>query len=113
MAFSAITTLTPGPGAASSVVYTDQVTMPGDGSYATGGSAFDAVFTAKTKDGRKPFAIIPGDCGGYLPVLVPGSPNKIKVYQFNYPGVAAGAATEVPNATDLSLTTFNFTVLSR
>jgi len=31
--------------------------------------------------------------------------KKIKAYQYNYPGAAAGPATEVPNATDLSTIT--------
>jgi hypothetical protein len=88
----------------------DVVNFAGDGAYPTGGSVgLLAKMQALYGDTRKPFAVVPLDCGGYVPAYIEAT-DKLKVYK------SAGSAialAEVANNADLSATTFNLLVLSR
>jgi hypothetical protein len=91
-------------------VFVDSIGFLGDDAYPTGGTALLAAVQAKTLDQRDIVGVVAGDCGGYVPVYDQAS-GKLKVYTSN--GAAPAALAEVPNATDLSATTFNLVVLSR
>lgn len=91
----------------------DQIHFPGDGAYAAGGTpGFQALVRAKLNVGNvEILTIIPGDCGGYLPVYDKAN-DKLKVYYGDNNNAADGPLVE--NATaDLSGVTFNLTVVSR
>lgn len=93
-------------------VFFDRISFAADGSYPTGGTAaFQAAVQAKTGVGRAIVAIIPQDCGGYVPVYDQAN-DKLKVYYGDYDPAAAGPMVEVPNATNLSAVTFNLVVIS-
>jgi hypothetical protein len=91
--------------AAHGPLFHDRISFAGDGAYPTGGTAaFETTFRSKIGSSRTIVAIIPDDCGVYLPSYDIAN-KKLKVK-----GIADGA--EVSNATDLSGTTFNLTVIS-
>lgn len=95
----------------SAPTFTDRVSFLGDNSYPTGGTAtFSALFQAKTKDGRKPIAVIAQDCGGYV-VAYDETNDKLKVFRGAH--TVDNPMSEVPNATDLSGVTFNVIVISK
>lgn len=104
-------TIAKGSGQPSQNLYVDQVSFAGDASYLADGMPCKALIQAKAGDARLPIAMIPGDCGGYVPVYVP-STGKLKVYWSNS-DAADGPLVEVPDATNLSGVTFNLTVLSQ
>jgi hypothetical protein len=87
--------------------YLDQVSFPGDGAYTTGGSVgFQAALAALVGDARDVIAVVPLNCGGYLPQYVAGDPGALKVID-----IASGL--EVAATTNLSGTTFNLLVISK
>lgn len=91
----------------SAPVFFDTINFTGDASVSAGGSPnFGAQVKAFFGDNRQVLAVIPGDCGGYIPVYVP-STDKLKYYK------SAGSAAALTEATgDLSAVTFNLTVVS-
>lgn len=90
--------------AASAPTPTDLVAFTGDASYPTGGyPGVTAALQKMSNDGRTPLAFVSQDCGGYFAVYVP-STDKLKVY---WCGGSGAAMSEVTNATDLHLITFN------
>lgn len=94
-------------------VYFDRIAFAGDGAYPTGGTTgFDALVKAKVGDNRDVLAVIPMDCGGYVPVYAPATTGNLKVYYGDNNNASDGPLIEVPNATDLSAVTFNLMVLS-
>lgn len=110
MSFGALTLGSQGPQQASSPLFADDVSLVGDAAYPTGGTTgLAALLQAQTKDGRAPFAVIPGDCGGYFVTYDP-STDKLKVF---WCAAAGSPMAEVTNATNLSGVTFKFTVLSQ
>ncbi|MGD9676429.1 MAG: hypothetical protein AB7V19_07075 [Candidatus Bipolaricaulia bacterium] len=96
----------PGP------LFVDTISFLADASYPTGGSAFEAAYKALVGAGREVVQVIPGDCGGYVPVFIPAD-GKLKVYYGDFNNAGDGPLIEVPNATNLGAVTFNLTVLSR
>lgn len=112
MALGTITVAVKAGAAPSQALYADRISFAGEASYAAGGSAFKALFQAKTKDSREPLAVIAGDCGGYVPVYDP-STGKLKVYYGNNDGMADGPLVEVADMTNLAGVTFNLVVLSQ
>jgi hypothetical protein len=108
MALGTITKNAAESGNVSKALNFDTISFLGDGAYTTGGTvAFDAAIKTLTKDGRNVIGVIPGDCGGFIPVY---SAGKLKVFRA---GATNAALEEVPNAADLSGTTFNLLVVSR
>ncbi len=93
----------------SSPIFHDVLTFAGDGAYPTGGTlGFGAAVQSFYGDGRQVLAVVGQDCGGYVPVYVPGT-DALKVYK------SAGSAApmvEVSNAANLSAVTFNVLVIS-
>lgn len=93
----------------SSPIFHDVLTFTGDSAYPTGGTVgFGAAVKAFYGDGRQVLAVIGQDCGGYVPVYLPGT-DALKVYKC---AGSAAAMVEVSNAVDLSGTTFNALVIS-
>ena len=78
----------------------------GPASYATGGFTFNAT------DFKKVTNAVPSGTGGYKAEIasISGNTITIKVLDYNYPATAAGVATEVASATDLSGVTFYLVV---
>ena len=72
--------------------------VAGPTAYTTGG------FTVSIPDLSVVYDAVVSAGGGYLAEVasISGNTLTIKVYYFNYPGTAAGAAIEVPAGTDLS-----------
>jgi hypothetical protein len=94
-------------------VFLDLVSFAGDGAYPTGGTAaFQTTFRTKVKSAREILAVIPQDCGGYVPCYDKTN-DKLKVYFANNDGGADGPLIEVTSAADLSAITFNVLVVSR
>lgn len=93
---------------ASSPIYMDTVSFAGESSYSSGGTTgLLAKLQAATKDGRTITAVVPMDCGGYVPTYDPVT-DKLKVYK------SAGSAIALAEASgDLSGTTFNLLCLSK
>jgi hypothetical protein len=90
----------------------DQIHFPGDGAYGAGGTVgFQALVRTKLGVGNvEILTIIPGDCGGYVPVYDKAN-DKLKVFEGNY-DAADGPLQETATA-NLSGVTFNVTVISR
>lgn len=92
-------------------VFMDVVQFAGDNAYPTGGTAFTAALASAVGAGRNVLAVLPVDCGGYIPVF-DAATGKLKfLYNDNNNG-ADGPAIEVPNATDLSGVTMKVLVVS-
>jgi len=90
--------------------FLDVISFLGDSSYPTGGTTgFEALVRALVGDSREILAVWPQDCGGFTPTYV-ASTDAFKVFRT---GAVNTAMEEVPNATDLSSTTFNVLVLSK
>lgn len=111
IAAAAITVADQGGQAQSHPSFMDRVSFAGEASYPTGGMEFTLGFAEKLKSGRTILGIVAGDCGGFVPVFVPGSPGKVKVYESDID--QDQPLKEVTNATDLSAVTFNLVVLSK
>lgn len=96
----------------SKAAFMDAVGIVGDDSYPTGGSTgLDALLQAELgPEARNVIGVIPGDCGGFVPVYDPANGGTLKVYRA---GGTNAALEEVPNATNLSGTTFNLIVVSK
>jgi len=96
-------------------LFFDSISFLGDGAYPTGGSpGLDTLVQALVGDSRDIIAVIPGDCGGYVPAYVPGTlDGLLKVYQGDNDNAADAPLIEVPNATDLSSVTFTLMVISK
>jgi len=92
----------------------DAISFAGDGAYPTGGTAaFQTTLRAALGVGNVDVvAVIPIDCGGYVPAW-DNATGKLKVYHGNNDGGADGPLVEVPNATDLSAVTFKVLVVSK
>jgi hypothetical protein len=93
------------------LVFEEEITLVGDGSYPTGGMAgIEAAYQTAGKHGRAIIDIKPiGVSGGYLAEW--DKPNKkLKLYTSN--GAAPAAFAELANATNLSGTTFRLLVRS-
>ena len=95
----------------SAPLFHDIIDIVGDSAYPTGGSAFDAKYTALKKHTRTVMAVHAVDCKGYIPAY-DSATGKLKFYYFNTDS-ADGPAIEVPNATDLSAVTFRIDVLTQ
>lgn len=103
----------------SAPVFHDNIDVPLDNSYPTGGYDFDDLFSSLLKSTRTVIGVKVRD-GGYVAGYVPPTydingvrtaQGKLKLY---YVSSAANAAlTEVANATDLHLTTLHLTVSSQ
>ena len=91
-------------------LFVDRISFAGDGAYVTGGTPdFDGTIKALLGDDRNVIAVIPGDCGNYLPLYVPAvgaTPGKLLARL-----ISTGA--EAANAADLSAITFNVIVISK
>lgn len=113
MAIGTITLGTSAGGAPSAPTFFDPISFAGDGAYPTGGTAsFEAAYQAKVLSARTIVTVIPGDCGGYVPVY-DRTNDKLKVYYADNNNASDGPLIEVPNATDLSAVTFRLTVVSQ
>lgn len=89
------------------VVFHDEVTLVGDASYPTGGTAgFQAAMRALTKDQREILAVIPIGAQGAAGRMPVWDKANGKLMMFN-------GASEVANATDLSAITYRLLVISR
>lgn len=92
----------------------DIIEFAGETSYPTGGTT---LFEAYVRDllglgALDVVAVIPQDCGGYLPCYDPAA-DTLKVYYADNNNAADGPLIEVPAATNLSAVTFNVMVISR
>ena len=63
----------------SAPVFHDVVSFPGETSYTTGGSSFASELQALVKAGRNIMAVVPVDCGGYVPAYDDAT-GKLKFY---------------------------------
>lgn len=99
-------------GAAVGPLFIDRIACAGDGAYPSGGSTgFLALVQAKIGASRDILAVIPQDCGGYVPSY-DHTADKLKVYYADNNNAADGPLIE--NATaDLSGTTFNLVIISK
>ncbi|HEU0080235.1 MAG TPA: hypothetical protein VFQ76_21490 [Longimicrobiaceae bacterium] len=91
----------------------DHISFAADGAYPTGGTAAFETFVraAIARGAVDVIAVIPGDCGGYVPVYDRAN-DKLKVYYGDNNNASDGPLVEVPNTTDLDAVTFNLTILS-
>jgi hypothetical protein len=89
-----------------------EISFAGDTSYPTGGSAFLEPFRTAKDATPTIIALVPIECGGYLPQY-DASTGKLKVYRGDNDGGADGPLVEVANATNLSGVTFKVLVISR
>lgn len=110
MAIGAITSGDQAGAKPSTPVFVDFLSFAGDGAYPSGGTlGFQASVRAALGDQREILAVIGQDCGGYVPVYLPGT-DALKVYEQT--NVATSPLIETATA-DLSGTTFNVVVISR
>lgn len=93
--------------------FIDEVTLVGDGAYATGGTTgLLAKLRALTLDLRQAYVIISQDHGGGYSLYYDWENDKLKCFYANNDGGADGPLIEVANAADLSGVTFRFWILS-
>ena len=92
--------------------FADAISFLGEASYPAGGMLIGDGFAKKLKSGRTVLGIIPGDCGGYVPVWIPAT-KAVKVYWADNDAGADGPLVEVLATTVLSGVTFNLVVLSK
>lgn len=87
-------------------LFIDDVSVPGDGAYPTGGTAaFTTSLRAITKDQREVLSIVDqGANATYYPVYDKAN-DKLKIF-------VRATGVEVANAVDLSATTFKLCVMS-
>lgn len=109
IAAAAITVADQGGQKQSVPLYADRISFAGEASYPTGGMLIGDGLTEKLKSGRTILGIIPGDCGGYIPVYMPAT-GAIKLYESDVD--SDQPLKEVDAATNLAGVTFNMTVLS-
>ena len=88
-----------------------RVSFPGDGAYPSDGTPDFQAFLRAAVDGRavEIIDIIPGDCGGYIPVYDKTN-DKLKVYEQTDTATAPLIETATSN---LSGSTFNLTAVCR
>ena len=111
MALGTITVTSQPVKAASQPLQVALISMPGDGAYATGGTAFQAAVRLALGRQVTILAVISaGGNGGFVPIFDVAN-DKLMVYQGDNDGVADGPLAEVPATTDLSTTTFKLQVL--
>ncbi|NUP12892.1 MAG: hypothetical protein HOW73_43185 [Polyangiaceae bacterium] len=92
--------------------FMENISFAGEASYPTGGMlGLDASLESAAGESRRILGIVPGDCGGYVPVWVP-STGAVKVYYADNNNAADGPLIEVPATTNLSAVTFQLLVLS-
>ena len=92
-------------------LFVDRISFLGDGAYPAGGTVgFLALAQAKIGASRNIIAVIPQDCGGYMPAYDHAN-DKLKVYEGDYSPAAVGPFVENVTA-DLSAVTFNLVILS-
>jgi hypothetical protein len=109
MALGTITRVAAKSGDSSKPVFYDRISFAGDDAYPTGGTTgFDTAIQTLLGDAREVVAVIPEDCGPYMPAYLPDDSGTLKVYEG-----ASGANAEVGDTTNLSGTTFNLMVLSK
>lgn len=96
----------------SAPMFVDIIDVVGDSAYATGGSAFDAKYTALKKHTRTILAVLPVDCKGYIPAYV-ASTGKLKFYMGDNNNASDGPGVEVAAATDMSALTLRVAVLTQ
>lgn len=92
-------------------VFMDVVQFAGDNAYPTGGTALTAALVAAIGASRNILAVLPVDCGGYVPVF-DAATGKLKFLYGDNNNAADGPAIEVPNTTDLSAVTMKVLVVS-
>lgn len=92
----------------------DVLSFAGDSSYPTGGTdAFEGLLeTALNYQGRKILAVVPIECGGYIPQW-DAATGKLKMYYGDNNNASDGALIEVPNTTNLSAVTMKLLVISK
>lgn len=96
----------------SAPLFLDAINVVGDTSYATGGSAFSALYKAFKKHDRSIIAVLPLDCAGYIPAYN-ASNGKLKFYTGDNDNGADGPGVEVAAAANLSAITFKLLVISQ
>lgn len=91
----------------------DLVSFAGDGSYPTGGTAnFQALYRAALGKGNLEIVgVLPQGTGGYT-VTYNKATDKLQVFHGDNNNAADAPGVEVPNATDLSGTTFRCIVMA-
>lgn len=89
------------------------IEFAGDDAYPTGGTTGfeDTVRSAVDRGDIDVLAIIPDDCGGFVPVYDRDN-DTLMVYQGDNDAAQDDPLVEVPDTTDLSATTFKMTVLA-
>ena len=111
MAIGTITVGSQGNKSASTPLRAVSMSFPGDGTYATGGTAdFEGSVQAQLNGAVTLITVISGDCGGYVPVY-DRTNDKLKVYESDID--SDQPLKEVDNAADLSGTTFNVVALCK
>lgn len=105
MALGTFTLSVPSGGAPSSPSFRDHVSVPGDSSYPTGGSAFDAAFDVATKHDRTIDDVLDVTANATYYLAYDKANGKLKAF-------ARATGLEVTATTDLSGTTFKLLVLS-
>ncbi len=98
----------------SNPVHFDLISFPGDSLYPTGGTAAFQAFvrTCLNKGAVEIIAVIPQDCGGYVPAYDKAN-DKLKVYFGDFDPAAAAPLAEVVDTTDLDGVTFRVLVISK
>ena len=93
--------------------FVDVLSFPGDDSYPTGGTlGFEASVRAALGQNVTVLGVIGADCGGFVVAYDPAA-DSLKVYQGDNDNASDGPLVEVPNSTNLSVTTFNLMVLCK
>ena len=109
----ALGTITPGVavGQEGSNVIIDLISFPGDGTYPSGGTPdFQAAVRAALGKGNlELLAVVPSDCGGYVPVYDKAA-DKLKVYEQTSTVTSPLIQTVTGN---LAGTTFNLLVICK
>jgi hypothetical protein len=110
MALGAIT-VSDFAGRGSASVYFDALSLAGDGAYVAGGTLFEQLFENSVAAGRKILAILPIDCGGYIPAW-DAVAGRLKLYYGDNNNAADGPGIEVANG-DYSAVTLKLLVISK
>jgi hypothetical protein len=103
-------TLTRGVGSSPGPVYADLISFDGDGAYSSGGTTgFTDLVSAILGQTRTILGVVGQDCGGYVPVFLPGT-DALMVYEQTDTATSPLIETATAN---LSGTVFNLLVLSK
>ena len=92
-------------------VFHDALSFAGDGAYVAGGTLFLALFQTAVNASRKILAVVPIDCGGYLPQW-DAAAGRLKLYYGDNNNAADGPLIEVANG-DYSAVTLKLLVISQ